>query len=270
MQHAPPFPALLLVAAFAGGCRAEPPVAEPEPRGDAEIDERPRAYELASSPDDAEIAAELTSMLDAGVVTVEAFFGHPFRTPFDVVVLPDRAAFDRSFPPEWGVPETECWMVATGVADSLRILSPRAWSAEACEHDGEDDAHVRGIVVHELTHVYHGQYHPTGDFAGTEEIGWFVEGLAVVVSGQLDEKRADAKDAVEQGQAPARLAEAWSGRYRYAVSGSMVAFIETLAGREALFHALGFTRESELLELLGLQEQEFLDAWSEYALATLP
>jgi hypothetical protein len=223
-------------------------------------------HELVFSPADAGVAAELGPVFDEGITAVEEFFGQPYREAFTIDLLPDRGAFDDSFPPAWGLSRTECWMVATGVADALRMLSPRAWSTEACEHDPEDAAHVRDIVVHELTHVFHGQHNPTGDFVGAEEIGWFAEGLAVVVSGQLAEKRLDARAAVESGQVPARLTDAWSGQYRYGVAGSMVAFMEDLVGRSAIFAALRFTRQSELLALVELSEEDFLGAWSEYVL----
>lgn len=256
---------VLPLALFMAGCDGEAIVAVTEERAE----EEPLRYELVYSPEDAAMAASLEPVLAAGIQTVEAFFERPFREPFTVDVLPHRAAFDDSFPPEWGMSRTECWMVATGVADALRLLTPRVWSTEACEHDPEDAAHVRGIVVHELTHVFHGQYNPTGDFVGAEEVGWFGEGLAVVVSGQLEEKRQDARAAVESGQVPARLAEAWSGQYRYGVSGSMVAFMETLVGREGLLEALRYTRQSELLELVELSEADFIGAWSEYVLDTM-
>ena len=133
----------LFLAPFAAGCeRTAVEVVADEP-----VEKGLPPYELVSFPEDAEVAAELATLLDGGITAVEAFFGESFREPFTVELLPDRAAFDASFPPEWGMSQTACWMVATGVADALRILSPRVWSTEACEHDPDDPAHVRGIVV---------------------------------------------------------------------------------------------------------------------------
>jgi hypothetical protein len=148
-------------------------------------------------------AAAMRPLLDAGRRAVERYFGMPFPDPVAVTLAPDRAAFTAVLKAEWGVPETQCWMVGTGVADVLVILSPRVWAAEACEHDAADTQHVRDIVTHELTHVYHGQHNPTRDFDDTDEVGWFAEGLAVVVAGQLERGRmADPREAVRAGRRP--------------------------------------------------------------------
>jgi len=48
------------------------------------------------------------------------------------------------------------------------------------------------------------------------------------------------------------------------VSGTMVAFIDERVGRAALLDALQYTEQSELLELVGLDEEELLGAWTEY------
>src|SRR6516165_2607432 len=77
-------------------------------------------------------------------------------------------------------------MVASGVADRMVILSPRVWKTQAAEHDPADAEHLRDLIAHELVHVYHGQHNPRPDFDGMDDSGWFVEGLAVYVSGQLE------------------------------------------------------------------------------------
>ncbi|WP_181394611.1 hypothetical protein, partial [Staphylococcus pseudintermedius] len=78
-----------------------------------------------------------------------------------------------------------CWMVASGVADGVRMLSPRAWKTEACEHDAGDARHVEQLLAHELVHVFHGQHNPSPAFLAVTGIVWFVEGLATLASGQL-------------------------------------------------------------------------------------
>jgi hypothetical protein len=37
--------------------------------------------------------------------------------------------------------------------------------------------------------VYHGQFNPTRDFTGVDDLDWFIEGLAVFASGQLTKER---------------------------------------------------------------------------------
>lgn len=193
---------------------------------------------------------------------IESFFGAPFPDPLTVTVAPDRATFSAVLRAEWGVPETECWMVATGVADFVVLLAPDRWREEACEHDPTDEQHRFDLLVHELTHSYHGQRNPTRDFTGAEDVGWFVEGLAVLVAGQLDRNRlADPAEAIAQGAAPEHLSEAWSGRYRYGVAGSIVELIDHDWGRATLVDLLAVTREEELLRRLAVDEPGMLARW---------
>jgi hypothetical protein len=153
-------------------------------------------------------------------------------------------------------------MVAWGVADTLAVLSPRAWAAEACEHDAADAGHVGRLLAHELVHVVHGQNNGHPDFTGLDGIGWFAEGLAVLASGQLAQEHAGkAKEALDAGRGPQDLASAWSGRWKYGVCGSLVEFWRERAGDGALVRALGATTNAELLGAAGMEEGEFLEAW---------
>lgn len=249
-----------LLATVLCACAAPETPRSPEP---------PReAFRLDCQPIDAALAPELEELLGHAAGTVEAFFGAPFPRPFTVVVHPDRDSFDASFPPEWGLGRTECWMVASGVADGVQLLSPRAWKAEACEHDAEDRAHVERLLAHELVHVYHGQHNPSPDFVDVTGLDWFVEGLATLASGQLeDPSLLSARAALERGQGPASLARAWTGPARYGVSGSLVAFVEHELGRARLTGLLGATSEDELFDALGLGEEELLARWSVWVLA---
>jgi len=228
----------------------------------------PELVRLAWQPlDDAE-AARLAPLVRAAVARVEAFFGAPFPHPLTLTIHPDRAAFDASFPAEWGLGRTECWMVASGVADEVRLLSPRVWKTEACEHDPADERHVERLLAHELVHVYHGQHNPSPDFVDVTGIDWFAEGLATFASGQLaDPELAPAREAIATGAAPATLARAWTGKYRYGVSGSLVAFVDGEIGRARLRGCLEATCPEELLPLVGLTEEELLAGWRAAVLA---
>jgi len=227
-----------------------------------EVPARALPFVLVTPAGDATLRSELEPLLASAVARVEAWFGAPFAQPFTVTVFPHRADFDAAFPPEWGLERTECWMVASGVADRLMLLSPRAWASEACEHDPADTAELERLLAHELAHVYHGQHNPSPDFVDTNGIDWFAEGLAVVVSGQLDSGQlASAREALERGQAPTSLARAWTGKYRYGVSGSLVAFVERELGRARVIELCGASTGDELLELVGLDEQELLARW---------
>ncbi|GJL95760.1 MAG: hypothetical protein DHS20C05_21650 [Hyphococcus sp.] len=213
-------------------------------------------------------AEEIVSTMTDARETVEAFWGRPFPEPVKAILSPDRAHFNTLFPPEWGIGKTQCWMVGVGVADFLAVLSPSIWGVEDCGHDGEDKLHIRDIFVHELAHVYHGQNNPTRDFTGAEEIGWFAEGIGVLVAGQLErDKLSSPQEAIRNGAAPKKLKKAWSGQYRYGVSGSIVAYIDAEYGRDVLFELLSVTSEDELLSRLNTSEAALLDAWESWVLS---
>lgn len=220
----------------------------------------PSGAAAAASPANAAIA---TGVAEARA-RIEAFFGKPFPREFDVRIFASRAELDAHWRVAWKMPElrSECWMVASGTASELAILSPDAWAKEACEHDAANAAHLRGLLAHELTHVYHGQHNPRPELDGLDAIAWFAEGLAVYASGQLEEgHQATAREAIERGAAPAALADAWTGRYRYGVSGSLVRFVDRRLGRAELFALLAATTDAEILARLQLSEAELLAAW---------
>jgi hypothetical protein len=217
-------------------------------------------YEFA--PGDSAVAAAIAADARAARARIEAFFERPFEEPVLVRIFPDRAAFDAYTTDAWGF-ATECWMVGAGATHELLLLTPGAWAAEACDHDPEDPEELAELVAHELVHVYHMQRNPSKEFEGADEIGWFVEGLATYVSGQLDGggHRARAREALTAGELPARLADAWSGPYRYGVSGTLVEYVDRLGGRAVLNTLLQATRQSEILAALGVDEPTLLEGW---------
>jgi hypothetical protein len=253
------------VASLSLACTSAPPDGAP-----------PAAMPWGTPPPNVTVDPEVKALqpvLVAGMQTVVEFFERGTDVgdgihDFSLHVSPDRASFSASLPAAWGMGETPCWMVAAGVADALYVISPRAWASESCEHDGSDALHVQQIITHELVHVYHGQHNPTRDFTGADEIGWFVEGLAVYASGQLEQSHAaDARAAIDLGVAPIHLADAWTGRYRDGVCGSLVQCIDRTAGRRTLRRLLHASGQPELLGELGCSERELLDRWRQWVLA---
>lgn len=250
----------IAMLAATGGCAMN--IGDPPAHASADT----KVLEIDASTDDA-AADSMRRVFAEAHDTVVAFWGRPFPEKVRVTLAADRASFDSGFPPEWGL-KSQCWMVGVGVADFLLYLSPSAWADEACEHDPDDAQHVRDIAVHELAHVYHGQINPTRDFTGAEEIGWFVEGLAVVVAGQLNRDRySDPAAAVRAGAAPSKLQDAWSGQHRYAIAGSMVDYIDKHYGRDVLYDLMRVTTEADFLDRLDVGEQELLSAWRIWVLA---
>ena len=219
---------------------------------------------IAYADVDSAAVRDLAAMLRSGRPAIERFFGDSFARPLTVRLYPDRASLTAHWAAAWGVPDlkAECWMVASGVANDLALLSPRVWPTAACDHDVKDTAATRRVVWHELVHVYHGQRNPHPTFDGMDDLGWFVEGVAVLASGQLDaEHKNAARDAIAAGRAPTKLAEAWSGRWRYGVSGSLVAYVDRTWGRRVVVAMLADTTQARLLSRLGVDEKTLLDRW---------
>ncbi len=142
------------------------------------------------------------------------------------------------------------------------MLLPSAWATDACDHRAGDVEEARAILRHELTHVFHGQNNVTRDFTGMDDAAWFIEGLAVVVSGQLTKERLfQAREAAAGGQAPKSLATMWSGKHKYGFAGSMVQFIENKYGRDTLKSLLPLTSNDDILAKLEISESELLHDW---------
>lgn len=219
------------------------------------------------APVDSAVAPIITADAEAGGNRIETFFAAPFRESVLVRVFPDRAAFDDYTTASWGF-ATECWMVGAGATRTLVLLSPRAWATEACDHDPGDPEELADLVAHELVHVYHMQNNPSNEFEGADEIGWFVEGLATYVSGQLDHgHRARAREAIAADAVPEHLSEAWSGPYRYGVSGTLVEYVDTEWGREVLRALLGATSQAQILTALGVDEAGLLERWRAWVMS---
>lgn len=210
----------------------------------------------------------IKKMAATGQRGVEAFFQLRFPEAIHMTVAPSRAEFDAAFPSSWNMGKTECWMVAVGVADFLVMLSPAVWNSQACDHDPGNSTEVQRIVTHELVHVFHGQHNPSRDFTGAEDIGWFIEGLAVLASGQLDRERLSrTTDAVRAGDVPKTLGDTWSGPNRYGRAGSVVQYIDVKYGRRKLNELLPIVKQSELLARLDITEEKLLRDWKEWLLS---
>src|SRR5262249_52283210 len=155
---------------------------------------------------------------------------------------------------EAGVPEPQRWMVAMGISHQLNILAPSRWRIESDDHAGSPEE-VRDVIAHELVHVYHAQHNPSKDFDGVDDLDWLAEGDAVYTSGQLERSHAGmAQQAISDGRAPKTLGDAWKGRYRYGVAGSIVCYVDRRYGRKRLAQLLGATTQKQVLEELKTTE----------------
>lgn len=200
------------------------------------------------------------------------FFGSPFSHSYAVYVYPSRAALDSCWQKDWNAPDfhSECWMVASGVATKLDLLSPLVWPEAACEHRWTDSVASFRLFAHELTHVYHGQHNASPDFSNTDRIDWFVEGLAVYASGQCDTVRMNGtRRWLKSHPAPASLDQCWTGPLKYGLSGSVVMYLDQKLGRKALINLLPYNQKADLLRAIGMSEAELLSGWQAFMAAQM-
>jgi hypothetical protein len=215
---------------------------------------------------DQNIIKKIDNYVQSGLAHIVDYFHHSFTNKFDVYIFPNRTLMDKQWQQEWGDSsfQSQCWMIASGVAHRLDMLSPNGWAKEACDHNGNDSTEIRQVIWHELVHVFHGQYNPDHTFNYIEKLDWLVEGLATYVSGQLDEKRLQrVKQLIKENKTPATLDNFWKGQERYGLSGSMVNYIDKTFGRAKLFALLKFTNKKDALKFLGLSEEQLIKNWKD-------
>lgn len=214
-----------------------------------------------AAPDDV-AASEVQAMAGSAVADVERFFGHRFPRPVEFDLVPGRAAFDAAIPARLGMTPTQCWMVGMGIAERMLVLSPSAWKKDACEHDPGDKVELRRLITHELIHVYHGQNNASGDFTGEDDLAWFIEGIAVLGSGQLTDKRlADVRAAAVAGNLPSKLDDIWTGKLRYGAAGSLAGYVDGKWGRKTIYRLLRARSTKEALAMLGVSEADLIAGW---------
>jgi hypothetical protein len=200
----------------------------------------------------------------SGINHINEFFQHSFRSKFDVYVFPNRASLDKQWQKDWNDStfQSQCWMIASGVAHRLDILSTNAWPKEACDHNSSDTTEIRQVIWHELVHVFHGQNNPDHTFSYIEKLDWLVEGIATYVSGQLDEKRLQrVRQLIKDNKTPATLDDFWKGQEKYGLSGSMAGYIDKTYGRKKTFKLLTFTNKQDALRSLNVDETQLINDW---------
>lgn len=197
------------------------------------------------------------------------FFENDFAQDFQVIVHSHRDSLDKQWQTDWNMPDfkSACWMVASGLSTQLDILSPRVWKEQACEHNPDDTIALTNLILHEMVHVYHAQLNPSNDFINIENIDWFIEGLAVYASGQLDTERISRViDFLNSENSTQHLNEIWSGENRYGLAGSMIAYIDFKYGRKVLIDLLQETKAKDILSILEISEKDLITQWKQYVL----
>lgn len=231
------------------------------------IVENHKNYTFCFKKTDRKYKKEYRKIIDTGVRSVQSFFGDSFPHAFAVYIHPDRHSLDSTWQKDWNMPDfsSECWMVASGVAAKLDVISPVKWDSLACEHKYANQTQTRQLITHELFHVYHGQHNASPDFNDVTGIDWFIEGFATYASGQCDSLRMDeVRKAFSAHKVPAALDQFWTGKLKYGLSGSMVMYIDRAYGRNKLKDLLQYNTKTELLASLGITESGLMAGWETF------
>ncbi len=211
----------------------------------------------------------IQTYVSEGLAFVSEFLDGEFKETVTVRLFASREKLDAAWSQEWGMPgfKTECWMVGSGIASKLDVLSPNVWQEQACEHDPKDSIEIKQLVFHELTHVLHSDYNRSRMFDDIRNIDWLVEGLATYVSGQLDEERfGRVKTYVEETGGPGELALFWKGEHKYGLSGSMMAYIDQAYGRKVLIQLMEYNYLEDVLSIMKTTEPLLIEQWREFVL----
>jgi len=256
---------LFMVLPFLFGCQHNPKQkSDPDTAKKAMYENTP--YLIYYDALDEQQAEQIVPWLNQGQKDINQFFDSGFKKKFEVFIFSERDSLDLQWQKDWNMPgfKSECWMVASGIAHRLDILSPRIWETQACEHSNEDTLATKKLMVHELVHVFHGQHNPSPTFENVDNIDWLVEGLAVYASGQLDKEQYErAKNFMLVEEGPNSLANIWKGEHKYGLAGSMVKFIDDTYGRKMVVQLIGFTQVNEVLGSLQISEEELIRQWKQ-------
>lgn len=226
-----------------------------------------RKFTIHYTVDDDATVEKYSTWVKEGQQNTEKFFDQKFHQPITVYLHPTRQSLDEQWQKDWQMPQfkSECWMVASGVATKLDLLSPRVWDSQSCEHTESDVTASKKLITHELVHVFHGQQNASPDFSAVDGIDWLVEGLATYASGQLNEaKLKEVKTALAEGKIAADLSTFWTGKMKYGLSGSLVMYVDKTFGRKKLKSLLAFATKTEVLKSLAVSETELLNGWKKF------
>jgi hypothetical protein len=210
---------------------------------------------------DSALASRMAVYADDEAPRIEAELGGVFGRRFTIEMFPDRQSLTTYWRVAWRQPQLvpECWMIASAGADTISLLTPRVWATSSCGPNASDETAVRRIVAHEGTHVLHRRLNGRAAFV-SQDAWWFVEGLAVVVSGQLDDAaRSRVRALAGAGRLPTRLADVLPAGYD--VAGSLTSFVRDRWPPTAA-PIVRTADSNELLETLGVDEPTLLREWA--------
>jgi hypothetical protein len=214
-----------------------------------------------ADPDTA-LVTSITPVVESELARVTGFLGVSPEQSFQLVVWPDRPRFTDRFRALFR--ETpQCWVIAFGLSSGVEMLPPRLWD---CGHPASSSEFLRLLLAHELTHVVHARQ---PGFGYGSDMSWFLEGLAVYVSGQHNAQYSGVAQArFAQGFVPASLPALMNDGAGYALAGDVVRFIDAAWGRATLRSLTGASSTTAILATLNETEANLLARWRAAAAST--
>ena len=122
------------------------------------ITEKQNGYTLCYTSVDKNNKGQYQKFIENGIAFVKTFFHAAYNKGFTVFIHPNRHSLDSTWQKDWNMPnfKSDCWMVASGVANRLDMISPKCWDKETCEHIYAETKNTQQLITHELVHVFHG------------------------------------------------------------------------------------------------------------------
>jgi len=220
-----------------------------------------RRFTVRFSPADRSLAELVGKEADKAAAAVAELLPHDWSAekPW-LIIIPDQAALQEAF--GWG---EGSGALGVYLADTIKVLSPRAWHWLPAE-DRVASFRAEGPLVHEYTHYVLDQR------TGGNYPYWFSEGLA-----QLLEYKINGYQWVEEGSSPAdgiftpqtldsalNRPESQARAYRQALS--LVAYLESIWGVDGLNRLIdalgqGVSFDRALLSVYGFDRAELWQLW---------
>lgn len=121
------------------------------PPGKNWLSEKQKEYHLLYTASDKNNTNNYKQLVEHGITSVKTFFNSSYKNEFNIFVYPSRHSLDSTWQTDWKMPEfkSECWMVASGMATRLDILSPTLWDTAACEHRYSDTEKTQQLITHD-------------------------------------------------------------------------------------------------------------------------
>lgn len=201
---------------------------------------------------------------------LKAYFGTNLQIAVRAILVPSRSEYDRLVVNLLGVDieiPSNPGRVAQPQKTDILFLSPSAYKNHSLYR--YDPAEFSLLVFHELTHVFEEYLSP--DIEKTPR--WWSEGLAVYLSGHWCYEdqfnfRQSVTDNLSRGCLP-RIKDIFSSvELSYEWGWTLVMFIESILGKEAIINTVKGCKDGDILQYLNADPQNFELRYKEWILSS--